>query len=154
MLDKRFHTTQLKVRIMRHFLDLKEHKQVRDVFLRFQENIGSALAKARDYYFDTDTVHLARAAHIIRKNMFKPCQLFDGTFTDKFQEESVPELLLTFVSMVLEGACIKNQACQSSSSASLMIAQLLKYNAVKHDPKSQIYTTTLSDLGISITSDL
>ena len=65
--------------------------------------------------------------------MFQSSQPFNGSFSDKCQEESVPQLLLTMVSMMLEGAGIKNQAHQSSSSASLTIAQLIKYNSVKHE---------------------
>ena len=66
------------------------------------------MAKPCDYDCDSDAVYLARAARIIKKNMFKQCQLFNGSFTDKCQEEYVPQLLLTLVSMILEGAGVSD----------------------------------------------
>jgi len=39
---------------------------------------------------------------------------------------------LFLVSMVLEGPSIKDQICECSTPAALSIAQILKYNSVKH----------------------
>ena len=136
VLETRVRTTRLKERILAHFPDLQEHRKGRDILLVYKEDIGSALAKACQHDIDSDAVHLARAARIIRKDIFQSSQPFNGSFSDKCQQESVPQLLLTMVSMMLEGAGIKNQARQSSSSASLTIAQLIKYNSVKHERRA------------------
>ena len=133
-MDQRVHTTRLKERILAHFPDLQEHKKGRDVFLVFKDDIGSALAKACEYDLDKNTVNLARAAQTVRKDMFKAYPSFNGSFPDRCQEDSVPQLLLSLVSMILEGPSIKDQSCQVSTPC-LTIAQLLRYNSVKHGRK-------------------
>ena len=133
-MDQRVHTTRLKQRILAHFPDLQEHRKGRDVFLVFKDDIGSALAEACEYDMDRDTVILARATQIVRKDMFKAYPSFNGSFSDRCQEDSVPQLLLTLVSMILEGPSIKDQSCQSAT-PSLTIAQLMRYNSVKHARK-------------------
>ena len=148
VLETRVHTTRLKERILAHFPDLQEHRKGRDILLVYREDIGSALAKACQHDIDSDAVHLARAAPIIRKDMFQLSQPSNGYFSDKSQEESVPQLLLTVVSMMLEGAGIKNQARQSLSSASLTISQLIKYSSVKHERRG-----ASTDVGHSISQE-
>ena len=66
--------------------------------------------------------------------MFKAYPSFSGSFPDRCQEDSVPQLLLTLVTMILEGLSIKDQSCQSSP-PSLTIAQFLRYNSLKHARK-------------------
>ena len=44
----------------------------------------------------------------------------------------MPKLLLTLVNMVLEGPSIKDQMEEATSPAARTIAQLLKFNSVKH----------------------
>ena len=63
--------------------------------------------------------------------MFEERKLFTGLKND-CQRDSVPKLLLTLVNMILEGPSIKDQKEYSMSSAALSIAQLLKFNSVKH----------------------
>ncbi len=76
--------------------------------LAFDEDIGLALGKACEQDSDSDAVHFARAAQIVRRCMFnsKP---FTGSFEENCQSKSVPHSLLALVSMVLEGPCIKNR---------------------------------------------
>jgi len=57
---------------------------------------------------------------------------FTGSFEENYQEKSVPHLLLSLVNMVLEGLSIQDQLCEYSTPAALSIAQILKYNSVKH----------------------
>ena len=92
----------------------------------------NALANACEYDIDSDVVSLARAARIVRKGMFQAHQAFSGSFSDNCQEDSVPQLL---VSMILEGPSIEEQSSKSSAFARMTIAQLLKYNSVKHATK-------------------
>ncbi len=131
--DTRVNTTRLKQRLLAHFPDLRAQSQGRDVLLVFDEDIGAALGKACEQDSDSDAVHLARAAQIVRRHMFeadpKP---FNGSFEEMCQEKSVPTLVLALVNMVLEGPSIKNQMCESSTPAAFSIAQILKYNSVKH----------------------
>ena len=45
---------------------------------------------------------------------------------------TVSPLLLTLMNMVLEGPSIKDQMAEETSPAAVTIAQLLKFNSVKH----------------------
>ena len=71
------------------------------------------------------------------------------------QEKSVPNLLLALVNMVLEGPSIKDQIRESSTPAALSIAQILKYNSVKHmrtqaDTSSSVRHTTAQETPLPI----
>ena len=70
VLTGRVHSTKLKYRIMTYFPDIEEHKPGRDVLLAFNVDMGSALSKACEHEADSDGVHLARAANIVRRDMF------------------------------------------------------------------------------------
>ncbi len=140
---ERVHTTRLKQRLLAHFPDLQAHTKGRDVLLAFDKDIGCALAKSCEQDADTDAVHLARAAQIVRRQMFDDREPFSGSFKDGCQEESVPHLLLALVNMVLEGPNIKTQSQESTSQAALTISQLLKYNSLKHRRTSSDVKTSV-----------
>ena len=55
--------------------------------------------------------------------MFEKSSSFNSSFRKGCQEDSVPELLLALVSMILDGPNIKDQI--STTQAALTIAQLL-----------------------------
>ena len=106
--EKRMHTTRLKQRLLACFPDMRAQSKGRDVLLAFDEDVGYALSKACEQDCDSDAVHLARAAQIVRRHMFD-LNTFTGSFEENCQEKSVPHLLLALVSMVLEGPSIKDQ---------------------------------------------
>ena len=66
MLDKRVHIARLKERILRHFPNLKGYNNGRNGLIGFQEDIGSPLAKACAYDYDSDAVHLAKLYVLLR----------------------------------------------------------------------------------------
>ena len=134
MSDKRMHTTRLKQRLLAHFPAMRAQSKGRDIMLVFDEDIGSALGKACEQDSDSDAVHLTRAAQIVRQHIFSS-NPFTGSFEENCQEKSVPHQLLVLVSMVLEGPSIKDQIGECSTPASLSIAQMMKYNCVKHRRK-------------------
>ncbi len=86
------------------------HKQGRNLVLIGNEHIGSALSKACEYNADNNSVILARAAKIVRRDMLQLKNKFNGSFDTKCQEKSVPSSLLTLVSMVLNGPNIQDQS--------------------------------------------
>ena len=132
-LDVRVHTTRLKQRLLAQFIDMQAQKQGRDILMAFEEDIGTALAKACEFDSDNDAIHLARATKIVRSHMFGKAKPFNG-FPTGCQKESVPSLLLAVVNMILEGPSIQDQS-QATTSAALSISQLLKFNSVKHKRK-------------------
>ena len=112
---------------MAYFSDMEEHKPGRDVLLAFNEDIGSALHKACEHDADSDDVHLARAANIVRRDMLKMKTAFSGSFDALCQEQSVPKSLLALVAMILNGPTIQEQS--SHSTPTLTISQLLMFNS-------------------------
>ena len=106
----RIHSTKLKDRILAYFPDMEAHKQGRDVVLVSNKDIGSALSKACEQDSDNDAIILARAAKIVRRDMFKLKNTFSGSFAHDCQEKSVPVSLLSLVGMVLCGPSIEVQS--------------------------------------------
>ena len=80
---------------------------------------------------DSDAVHLACAAQIVRCHMFGEAKPFNG-FPVTCQEESVPSQLFALVSMVMEGPSNQDQMADSTPAA-LAIAQMLKFNSKKYN---------------------
>ena len=133
--DEKVHSTRLKERLLKYLPDLRARNKDRDVFLVFQNDIGAALAKVDEQDDDDDAVQLAHAAKIVRKDLFEKSSSFNESFRKGCQEDSVPELLLALVSMILDGPNIKDQI--SITQAALTIAQLLKFNAGRHQRKGR-----------------
>ena len=139
----RIHSTHVKDRILGYFPDMEAHKQGRDIVLVCNEDVGSALSKACEHDGDNDAIHLARAANIVRRDMFKMKNQFSGSFGTKCQEDSVPVSLLTLVAMVLNGPNIKAQSSFSTTPQPVLtISQLLMYNMLGSRRENQTASST------------
>ena len=111
---------------------MEAHKQGRDVVLIFNKDVGSALSKACEHDAVKDAVHLARAAKIVRKDMFQLKNQFSVSFGAKCQEDSVPASLLALVAMVLNGPNIEAKSSTSAVPQTVLtISQLLMHNSSK-----------------------
>lgn len=53
--------------------------------------------------FDSEALHLARAASIVRRDMFSMKQTFRGTLEAHCKKKSIPPSLLALVEMILQG---------------------------------------------------
>lgn len=62
-------TTRLKKQLLAEFPDLRAQSKGQEVLLVFDDDIGSALVKACEFDSDTDALHLARAANIVRRKV-------------------------------------------------------------------------------------
>lgn len=125
------HSTKLKNRVLAYFPDMEAHKQGRDVMLIFNNDVGLALKKACEYDADSDAIHLAKAANIVRRDIFKMKNPFNGSFEKTCQEDSVPASLLALVAMVTNGPNIKAQSSISTIPQPILtVAQLLMYNSL------------------------
>ena len=106
------------------------------------KDVGSALSKACEHDADNDAVHLARAASIVRRDMFKMKNQFNGSFKMKCQEKSLPASLLALVAMVLNGPNIQTQSSSSAiSQPVLTISQVLMYNSLVRPRKNHAAST-------------
>lgn len=68
--ESRIQTTRLKERLLSALPDLKAYTKGRDLLLIFEDAVGGALEKACGENQDNDALHLARAARVVRKEMF------------------------------------------------------------------------------------
>lgn len=66
--EKRMHST--KLRILSSISDLKAHSQGKHDNLAFESNVGHALGAECEMDHDNDPVVLAKAARIIRRDLF------------------------------------------------------------------------------------
>jgi hypothetical protein len=130
----RVNTTRLKERLLAQLPELHAYTDGKEVKLAFSEDIGKAMEFVHTNNYDISAMHLAKAAALVRKDMFLKEQCFTGTFTPECQQRAVPDSLQALVSMILEGPSIRNQNVQEAAgtNASTMLSQLLLFNTVKH----------------------
>lgn len=137
--DGRLHTTRLKKRILAYFPDMISCNQGNNVTLAFDKDIGLALRKMHECDYDSEAMHLARAANIIRSELFKCCNIFNGTFTQKHEDECISSSLLELVNMILHGPAMKskneNTSNMSAPFAAHTIADLIAFNSLQHKPR-------------------
>ncbi|CAC5355832.1 unnamed protein product [Mytilus coruscus] len=126
--SSRVNSSRLKDRIVSHFPDLNAYKQGRENILAFKDDIGPALKRVCLEDFDNEFINISKAATFVRKDIFALSSEFKGTFPKECQEASVPQSLLSLVSMIQFGPNIQDR---SYSQSTLTIAQLLMYNCTK-----------------------
>ena len=105
----------------------------------FPEDTTSAVLKAcksdeiplKNSEHDKEAVCLVRAAQVIRKDLFKNLKSFNGSLSETCEEESIPQSLVTLVSMILEGPPNSAEDLKSTSQIAISLSQLLKFNSVK-----------------------
>ena len=128
--------TRLKERLLAAIPDLTAHTQEKHILLVFNDTIGDAIRKACEQDYASEALHLARAAKIVRRDMFSIQQSFKGTFEIDCQKKLVPPSVLPLVSMIMESPSIKkdNEEIEEEDQvikAALTIAQLLSFNSCK-----------------------
>ena len=132
----RVNTTRLKDRILSTLPHVSAQTQGRDILI-LDQDVGEAIKLANDQDTDAEAMHLARAAKIVRKDIFKQNQSFQGTFQNDYQESSVPPSLKALVNFILKGSCnhentvTKDAEEASETQAVLSILQLIVYNTSK-----------------------
>ena len=103
--------------------------------LAFDQHMGDVIMKACERDNDSEALHLARAARIIRRDIFNhDNKLFDGSFPSNCQARSVPASLKALISMILDGPCSSKTDSfdeVSATTASLSISQIISFNCVK-----------------------
>ena len=124
--------TRLKERLLQNCPHLTATKHGREILFVVDRDIGDAVVRACD--IDSNIMCLAKAATIVRKHIFENSYVCNGKLNRDEQVRSVPNVLLAFVSMLLEGPNIRDQIERTTlqRNAGLTIAQLLVFNSVKH----------------------
>lgn len=137
IVPERINSTRLKERLQSAIPGLKPYTEGKEVRLTYDDNISAALKLAEGFNqadFDTEALHLAKTASIIRRELLRSQKPFNGSFDFTCQHQSIPSSVLALVSMILEGPSIKNDVTEDSSdksvsNAALVISQLLIFNA-------------------------
>jgi hypothetical protein len=119
-------STRLKERVLKAFPDLTAHAEGRETNLVSRHVIGGILTEVKNK--DSDACCLARAAHIVRKDILNVKNSFNGTFQEECQKHSIPASLLTLIGMLIKGPSTKSDPSDSQSCIS--IAQLVVFNSV------------------------
>ena len=99
----RVNSTRLKDRLLAQIPKLGAYTEGKEIKLAFSSDIGAALQFAQTHDYDTEAMHLAKAAMLVRKELLAKKQTFNGTFDTHCQRSAVPDLLLALVNMILEG---------------------------------------------------
>ena len=133
------HSTRMKERLLAHLPGLRAHKEGRNVLLAFDTDIGIALRKACEKDCDDEGMCLTAAANVVRRDIFQQQSTFTGSYQNDCQVKSIPQSLVSSVSMILNGPSIE---CKTDSQVVLTIAQLLQYNirsssSVRRQPVSK-----------------
>ena len=84
--EGRVHSTRLKQRILSQIPDMQAVKEGREVLLVFNKDVGVVLRQVCESNYDSDALHLSKAAQIVRRDMLKPQKAFEGSFTANCQE--------------------------------------------------------------------
>jgi hypothetical protein len=119
-------STRLKERVLKAFHGLTAHAEGRETNLVSRHVIGGILTEVKNE--DSDAYCLARAAHIVRKDLLNVKNSFNGTFQEECQKHSIPASLLTLIGMLIKGPSTKSDPSDSQSCIS--IAQLVVFNSV------------------------
>ena len=129
-IGKTINKTRLKAKLLEAFPTVHEQSFGQNILFVFEEGMRSMLSDAlviRD--FSEDALILSKAAAIIRKDMFSHAGFkFTGSFTEECQESSLPASLKIILSMILNGATLKDQS-KRESEACLTIGQTIVFSA-------------------------
>ena len=96
--------------------------------LNFHDDVGHRCVIACLDGADDEAIFLAKAADIIRRDIFGLHTGFDGSFPRGCQEDAVRKSLVALVSMIMDGLNTKKRDTDDVRQATLSHAQLLQYN--------------------------
>ena len=131
-IKKQVNKTRLKDLFLEHFPEAQAQYDGRNTVLIFKEGMRNMLKETlRNRDFDEDALILAKAATIIRNDIFNHTGFtFTGSFPEKCQENSLPSSLKYLVSMIMNGSNLKDQD-KCDSQACLTVGQCIVYNTKK-----------------------
>ncbi len=131
-ITKNLHSSRLKSNILSRIPELAEQRKGKEILLIFREEIGKAIYEACQQSYEEDGVCLSKAAKIIRKQIAEHKVNDSRLLSDGCQGDSVPLTLFTFIGMIIGGTSITDHVSPADNRAALNIAQLLRFNLVKH----------------------
>ena len=117
------HTTRLRQEILKRMPQLKAVELSSGWHLVFDEHVAHLNASSGEIDL------LSKAAEMIRREILSKKQSVTASFTDSSEKDSVVELLLVFLEMLLDGE--RNTSSSDYSKIVLSLAQLIMFNCVE-----------------------
>ena len=137
----RIHTPRFQERILSQITWMRGQKDGNKLYIACEVTIGKAVVRDLHRSADQDACNMARTATLLREHILNSQPRFDGEFAFNAEETSVSQTLSAFVDMVLCGpSAIHNNSAEGRKMASLSIAQLMIYNAVRRTSTGQTAT--------------
>ena len=103
--------------------------------MAYEKDIGTLIHTACEKDHDSDAMVLAKAAKLVRREIFDYPNKFNGSFNNECQRNAVPNVLITLIRMILEGtsiACADQPSSRSGrSNIAYIKSQLIAFNSVK-----------------------
>ena len=122
---------RFKEQILKHFPYSQEQSDGKNVILVFEKGMQQMLKQAMETDYEADALILAKAARIVREDIFRSCGFnFTGSFPPDCQKNSVPANLKSMVTMLMKGADLKDQD-STDSQACLTASQIILFNCKK-----------------------
>jgi hypothetical protein len=134
---ERIHSTRLKEDILKELPDLSEARHGRDVLLTAENDVGAAIFDACTLSGHNDGACLAKAARIVRKQLFADSPQPVGILENFGDNSAVPSSLFCLISMILGHSDIglEDEEHKKKSKAAVAISQLIRFNTVKKPRK-------------------
>jgi hypothetical protein len=129
--QKEINRMRLKEKIMSHFSQAQEQSDGKNSILVFQQGMQQMLKNTMANNYEDDALLLAKTAKLVRREIDSYNGFhFDCHFSEGCQKRSVPPLLKTLISMLLNGADLNDQD-STESQANLTISQTILFNFKK-----------------------
>ena len=84
------------------------------------------------YSIHNDGMIIAKAAFVLRKQLFNNDEIFNGGLTREQQMASIPQVLHQLIKLLSEGGTCNDNTILLALQILQMISQLIRYDAVKH----------------------
>ena len=127
------HATRLKNQILENVPCLCETKKGKFTLHTLNSKMGRALFEACQNSSHDDGMINAKAASVIRKQLFNNDEIFNGDLSRERQMASILQVLHQLIQLLLEGGTGNNNnysTCYSNIANN--ISQLIRYNGVKY----------------------
>ena len=113
-------------------------KKRRKVTLTIDGEVGRALYTACTWSSEEHDRVFSKTARAIRMRLFEKEECFDGDMSVEIQVQSVPDILIKFISMILEGGDFNRSLFTSLHKISTNTAKLIHFNSVKRKRSEKI----------------
>ena len=136
-------STRLKKRILSTLPDVSAHPQGKHILFISDQDVGEAIKLVNELDADAEAVHLARAARIVRKDILRQNQSFEGTCDTECQENAIPQTLKALINFILKGPSSSSKKADTEETeedinenqAFRSISRLVIYNTIVHQKK-------------------